>query len=122
MKKVHGYKHLYRRGKGDTLYFRRSVPAYAQAFFDGRTEAVVSLETSNLLEGRYRLIDQETIFDAKLRKAKLDPSKPRNAITNRQPANDEIEAEVRTHFAERRKRTNTDRFLKPGMREEAEER
>lgn len=119
VKKVHGYKHLYRRGKGDMLYFRRSVPVYARSAFDGKSEVVTSLETSNILEARYRLIEHVTIFDGKLSKAKLLGTAGLDDGHKHVPSSHEIEAEVRVHFAERRRRSNVDRFRVRGMQDEA---
>lgn len=121
MKKVAGYKHLSQRGKGGRFYFRRYVPEYARHVFDGLPQVAISLNTNDIAEARYLLVDQETIFEAKLKRAKLVMSSDPVFRAKHIPSPREMEAQVRIHFAERRMRSKTNHYFELGRSEEAKQ-
>ncbi|WP_430427870.1 site-specific integrase [Parasphingorhabdus sp.] len=121
MKKVPGYKHLSQRGQDGVYYYRRYVPPRARGLFEGKHEDVASLETNNILEARHRLLDRETLFEAKLRKIDLAVRMGNDGGQKHKPSIEEIEAEVRVHFTERRNRTSSDRFHDPKFRQQAKD-
>ncbi len=120
MKKVSGQKHLYRRGKDGTFYFRRYIPEKYRHAFEGKYEDVTSLETNNISEARHRLLAKETLFDSKLNRASQQLSSPEGI--SYLPDFDEISLEVRTYFTERQKRTYTEHLLDPALHDQAKER
>ncbi|MCL6252320.1 site-specific integrase [Altererythrobacter sp. KTW20L] len=101
MRRVKGYRYLYRRG--DQLYFRRRVPAGAIAAFGGREEVQKSLGTSNIADARHLLAIEVATFDKILADLGGRPvaDAVRHIVPNKSPSQTELEERVRHWLSER---------------------
>lgn len=113
VKRVSGYRHLYRRG--DKFVFRRGIPVRARAAFGGKHEVVVSLKTNDLSEARFRLLREQSQFDALLAKSDIAGTLIVGDELHR-PTFQDVEASVRLFFVERMERTTTDKYVQPSRR------
>lgn len=102
MQGVKGQRYLYRRG--DQLYFRRGVPQDARSAFGGRSEVLVSLRTSSVAEARHKLQREVDKFEKVLAICRSEIAPAQIAAAPYLPTYRELEAGVRTAFAERLER------------------
>lgn len=97
LKRVKDQKFLYRRG--DAWVFRRTVPVNARAVF-GQREVHVSLEATTLAEARIAMIPHLSAFEARLRAHGRTQFQTEPDL----PDVEQVEAAVRSWFAENSKR------------------
>lgn len=104
MKAVRAQRYLYRRG--DHLYFRRGVPGDVRSF-NGRSEVLVSLRTSSIAEARHKLQREIDKFEKVIAACRDEIAPVHVAAARFRPTRRELEAAVRTAFAERLERIST---------------
>lgn len=110
MKAVKGIRYLNLRS--GTYVFRRGVPSYARAQFEGRLEVNETLETGNLTDARARMIEKIADFDARIARARNERAmKDGRPAPRRVPANVEIEEVVRQALADRLGRNELDHLF-----------
>lgn len=104
MKAVKGHRYLYRRG--DTLVFRRGVPAHAVEAFGGRKEVQVSLGTRDVAKARHLLPRENAKFEKVISNFTGARAPAEVALARRPSGRGELAVGVRQFFAERMERVH----------------